>query len=152
MKSFLVIAILSITVTGTAAGQTKEHGGSTPDETVIQQTMQEVSHALAANDVDKLERLYADDFTFISPKGLLLERSESLGSLRNGSVRFDSFTLQDLRVRVYGNSAVVTAKATVKMKNDGVEISITSRNTMILVKSNGSWKLAATQATPITEH
>ena len=148
MKTILIIAIsLLLFVSVTAIAQT-DPGKS---EAAIRQSIKELSVALGANNVSKLESLFADEYAFINPNGVLLTRSQSLESIQNGSVKFTSFNLEDLQIRIYGDTAVVTARATVKMTDRGTERVGISRNTMVFTIRDGAWRLVASQATPIKE-
>jgi uncharacterized protein (TIGR02246 family) len=147
MKATWIIAVSILIFAGTTIVAQTADAGKT--EAAIRHAVDEVSAALAANDVNKLRTIFADDYAFINPNGMLLTRSQSLGSIEDGSVKFLAFKLDDVQIRVYGDSAVATAKVTVKMTDRGAEVSGTSRNTMVFTTKAGSWKLVASQATPI---
>jgi ketosteroid isomerase-like protein len=53
----------------------------------------------------------------------------------------------DMRVRVYGDSAVVTALTRTKGKFMGQEFSTQERSTDVFVKRDGQWRCVLTQLT-----
>jgi ketosteroid isomerase-like protein len=57
----------------------------------------------------------------------------------------------DLRVRLYGNTAVVTGLTTTKGKFMGQDFTSRERATDIFVKQNDRWQCVFTQLTRFTE-
>jgi ketosteroid isomerase-like protein len=57
----------------------------------------------------------------------------------------------DLRVRVYGNSAVVTALTRTKGKFLGQEFTTHERSTDVFVKRDGRWQCVLSQLTRFTK-
>jgi ketosteroid isomerase-like protein len=57
----------------------------------------------------------------------------------------------DIRVRVYGDSAVVTALTRTKGKFMGQDFSTHERATDVFVKLHGQWRCALTQLTRFTK-
>jgi ketosteroid isomerase-like protein len=55
----------------------------------------------------------------------------------------------DMKVRVYGSTAVVTARATSKGRFKGQPFSESERSTDVFVKQDGQWKCVLTQLTRI---
>jgi ketosteroid isomerase-like protein len=58
---------------------------------------------------------------------------------------------EDIRVRAYGDSAVVTAVTRTKGKFMGQEFSTQERATDVFVKFEGRWQCVLTQLTRFTE-
>ena len=57
----------------------------------------------------------------------------------------------DIKVRVYGDTAVVTSRSTSKGKFNGQPFSELERSSDVFVKQNGQWKCVLTQLTRIVE-
>lgn len=148
MKQLIMITLISVAAAALAFGNDgKTDPGIVSDEAAARQLLSDVASALTKSDADALEKLYADDFTLINPMGILMTKSQSLGGIRSKAVKFETFVHDDLKIRIYQNSAVATALVRVTGTNNGKDMATTSRNTMVLVKINGKWRLAATQAT-----
>src|SRR5829696_2062075 len=61
-----------------------------------------------------LDRIYADDFIGIGPSGTLRMKKDVLADFASGSLKFQSITTDEVRIRVYGNAAVETGISTMK--------------------------------------
>ena len=91
-------------------------------------------------------RLLAPDLTFIGTSGSLRDRASYIAS-RQGSwiPRAATFTLSELRVRLYGTVAVVTGRGT----TTGAGVAGSARFTDVWVLRAGMWQLVVIQRTEI---
>ena len=64
-------------------------------------------------------------------------------------MKYESLEISDIKVHVYGNSAVATGTGNVKASMKGHDISGTYRFTDTWVKRNGKWQCVASQGTKI---
>jgi ketosteroid isomerase-like protein len=62
-------------------------------------------------------------------------------------LHYDSIDFSEMVVRVYGDTAVVTARAEVKGTDLGEDFSGPYRFTRVWVKRNGEWQAISYQAT-----
>jgi len=107
----------------------------------------ELNAAIAHRDVAALDRLTGDDCTFITPRGLLTTKAELLDALAKGEFTYEYRQIYDLRVRVYGEAAVVTGRALYSAQRQGRDYSDAYRYTRVYVRQNGRWLAVAWQAT-----
>ena len=103
--------------------------------------------ALTEADVPALEGLLSDDLIYTHATGWRQTKAEFLASVRTGEIQCHSFTSQDVKVRVYGSTALVTGRATVKAKAKGQEFSVELVYLEAFVKQDGRWQLVAWQST-----
>jgi len=101
------------------------------------------SAAEQAGDTERLDALLADDFAGIGPVGFTLPKQAWLARHRSGDLRYDSFALVEVQIRVYGQAAVVTARNNTHGRYQGHPIPEATRATLILVGDAGNWQLAA---------
>jgi ketosteroid isomerase-like protein len=94
-----------------------------------------------------LDGLLADDLTYTHSTGQMETKAQFLASLKAGKLRYLSAESADREVRLYGDVAVVTGRATVKASTEGKELLLPLRFTEVWVKRGGGWKLAAWQST-----
>ena len=107
--------------------------------------------ALIAADHARLNQLLSDDFLLIDvmtgsevPKAALLEVIEAR------QLRFDEITRVDYRVRLYGNTAVITGSTKMRGNFGEDAFQASSRYTHVFVEQGESWRMVSAQGTPIT--
>jgi ketosteroid isomerase-like protein len=95
--------------------------------------------------VADIERLHTDDFT-MTARGKVTTKAEALARLKDGShapSMIESLTPDDIKVRVYGNTAVTTGRWTRVSKDaDGKDTSAAGFFTHVWVKQNNKWLVA----------
>ena len=103
--------------------------------------------AIVTNDVEGIARLVANDWIIIDPNGEIVDRTRFFEVIKSGALTHDVMESGDFRVRVYENSAVVTAVTRTKGKFMGQEFSTQERATDVFVKRDGRWECVLTQLT-----
>ena len=111
----------------------------------------EFARAVASNDADALDRLLADDWIIVEPDGGMIDKARFLGVIRSGALSHESMESTDLRVRAYGNTAVVTGLTATKGKFMGQDFASCERATDIFVKHTERWQCVFTQLTRSTK-
>ncbi len=119
-----------------------------------QETIREVveierqaKEATLRRDADFPLRMLADDYVAISPLGQVTTKKEAISARRSGQLRYDNIDVSDMVVRLYGDTAVVTARADVKGHQLGEDFSGPYRYTRIWVRRSGRWQAVSYQAT-----
>jgi ketosteroid isomerase-like protein len=107
----------------------------------------EFAEAIVRNDLDCLGRLVADDWTIIDPDGGTVERARFFEVIKSGALTHEMMESGDFRVRVYGDSAVVTGITRTKGKFMGQEFSTQERATDVFIKRDGRWQCVLTHLT-----
>jgi uncharacterized protein (TIGR02246 family) len=153
MKRFLFTFVLVVAAFSPALGQTTptQTASTGGDEQAVKRVLTDGAAALGRNDATALERIYADDYTFVNPFGAVLTKAQRLADLRSGDLKYQSVTPDEMTVRIYGNMAVAISRATVKAQNKGQEISGPVRVTSVLMKKDGGWQLVAQQSNRIAQ-
>jgi ketosteroid isomerase-like protein len=105
------------------------------------------TEAIVSNDPEAIGRLVADDWIIIDPNGEIIDRTRFFEVIKSGALTHDMMESEDLRVRVYGDSAVVTAVTRTKGKFMGQEFSTQERATDVFVKRDGRWQCVLTHLT-----
>ncbi len=110
---------------------------------------QESAQAFVRNDADAIGRQMSEDWTVVTPEGNVLDRVTFLGLIKSGVLTHDTMEFADTTVRLYGDTAIVTARATSKGKFQGHPFSELERSTDVFIKQGGQWKCVLTQLTRI---
>ena len=120
-------------------------------EQAVRQLFDELVSSYAKNDAAVPARILADDFTFTNPFGEVMTKEQRIGEIKPGGVMFDSYSADDVNVRVYGDTAVVTSRATLAGKRGDQVLSGQYRVTSVFVKKGDNWQVVAAQSTRIPE-
>jgi len=152
MKQISWITAFLCAVTLIGVGQTperKESVSQNPEEESLRKVENEFAAAYGRNDAETLDRLWAADYTFVNPAGQVLTKTQRLAMLRSGELKIEAYTRDDESIRIYGDTAVVTYRSTVKAQRNGIDISSQRRVITVLVKNGGRWQAVAQQSTGI---
>ena len=71
--------------------------------------------------------------------------------LRSGELKIETYKRDDEKIRVYGDTAVVTYRSTVQAQRNAQDISSQRRVITVLVKREGRWQAVAQQSTSIAQ-
>jgi ketosteroid isomerase-like protein len=107
----------------------------------------EFGQAMIKNDADAIGRFLADDWIIIDPDGGIIDRTRFLDVIKSGTLSHEAMDSHDLRVRIYGNAAIVTALTTSKGKFMGQEFTTKERATDVFVKDSGRWQCVISHLT-----
>jgi len=97
-------------------------------------------------DAAGLRRYLADDLQYAHAGGQTQNKEEYMTAVTTGPARYESFTFSDLKIRLYGKTAVLTGFCDVKMT--GREV-FRVRTLQVYTENGGQWKMAAHQSTRI---
>ncbi len=112
----------------------------------------EFAEAIVKSDPGAVERLVADEWIIINADGGIIDKERFLGVIKSGTLTHEIMESDNLRVRIYGDSAaVVTALTRTKGKFMGQDFSTEERATDFFVRLNGQWRCVLTQLTRFTK-
>jgi ketosteroid isomerase-like protein len=97
-------------------------------------------------DAEALERLWAEDLEVAVPKMPVMTKAEALAFARSGRMKFQRYETTGLRIRVYGDSAVVTGQLRRTRTLNGKVVDDDWRFTKVYVRSKGEWRVVAFHA------
>lgn len=141
-----IFALPALLLCQTTAKNADKSGG---DEQAVRQTINDLTAALGKNDAAALDRIYADDYALTNESGVVTGKAERLAQIRSGELKFESVSFDDVKIQIYGNTAVARYRGTTKAKFKGEDISSSLRVTLTFVKIKGRWQLVAAQTTTI---
>jgi len=144
----IILAILASIQVAVAQGAS----ATSRDAAVVKQIehLEEArNQAILKSDAASIEKMTSDDYTFITLKGELRTKAEIVKGFSSGSFKYESRTISDLKVRVYGDTAVVTGRSIQKGVENGKDYSGDYWFTRVYVKQNNAWITVALQTTMI---
>ena len=112
----------------------------------------ELFDAIWRADVVARERIAADDLIYTTYYGSALNKVEWIAHVTKPAPASSRQLRDDLRVRILGDTAIVTGRLTIKTENPQSTGRSQSRYTNIYAKRQGEWKLVAAQVTGVAKH
>jgi len=121
--------------------------GESDDVKVLLDLESKMAQAWVQRDTQILEQILADDYTLAGTGDALIGKGQYMAGLDNPEFRTTSAIVADLRIRVYGDAAVVTGRATYRgwSKKRGRYVR-RFRFTDTFVRRESTWKCVATHA------
>jgi Domain of unknown function (DUF4440) len=155
-RLFIVIALVTI-VSTFATGQTTDKKSLSKEERTREELMQlerEIGKANVNRDHAFFERVEADEFIFTDSGGGMTTKKEDVDSVKapaNPDSKLLSYEVDDMKVMLYGKTAVVTGRSTLKGVNKGQEWTGQSRFTDVFVWRDNRWQIVAGHSSRINK-
>ena len=119
-------------------------------ETHLRQMSDEWVKAMVRADASVLDRVLADDFYFTYP----LEgddKASVISDLTSGELKVEHFVRDHVSVRVFGSTAVLTARDAVTWLYHGREIAGQYKVLIVFAERGDRWQMCAIQACPMQQ-
>ncbi len=153
LPTFL-LALAWAALTATTAGRAVAETG--PEREAVEREIRALEaamdEAIVKADLEAFDRLLADDFTHTNQSGKFRTKAQWLANHKPGKSSYDAFPVDDLAVRVYGDTAVVTGRSTPKGRDSkGRPIAGQFLFLRVWAKRDGRWQAVVFQGTRIAE-
>jgi ketosteroid isomerase-like protein len=119
------------------------------DEDAVRQMEWDWGEAFEQKDLAKLDRLMTDEYILTDPLGHVRSKAESLEALETNEVSFESTRSDDVKVRINGDTALVTGRSTFRGCYKGWSMSGQYQYTDVLVKRRGAWQAVGSHITAL---
>ena len=106
----------------------------------------EWNDAIVKRDVKALDRILADDFMLIWIDGSVIRKTAMLSGAASRKTEIDPFETEEVEVRVYGNTAVVTGRFAQTVRLGAQRETNTFRYTDVYVRRGKTWRAVSAQA------
>ena len=150
MKRSVIVAALVLAMQVLLIAQVQD--AKTETSSVEQQIrkLEEVSReATLKNDAVVLDQLLADSWMNTNAIGT---KAQLMEILKTSPFNITSIENDDVKVRVYGDTAVVTGRSkSTRAARDNALVTGQVRFTRVYTKQSGRWQVVAAQSTPITQ-
>ncbi len=153
MKGILAVLVLVLAVSCQAFAQAKPAAPvkSASVEQELIKLENDWNDAMVKRDVAALSRIVADDWTITDPDGTIVAKTEFLANFKSGVDAVSSAVADEMKVRVYGDAAVVLGRNTVKEQYKGKDMSGQYRFTDTWIKKAGRWQCVASAFSKIAQ-
>ena len=143
MKRLLLITLLAIISSAPALAQSNA-------ESEVLKLNKEYEEAIARRDATVHERLLAHDYTYSPGNGNIMGREEHMNFTKKGGLVIESLRSEDVRVRVYIDTVIVTGLFVTTGSLRGQESTERRiRYIRVYIKRGGRWQIVAEQRTGV---
>jgi len=132
------------------ANDQRNMGDHSQEEQALMKIQHEWADARVKGDSSYTRRLEAEDCTIVWPDGRIVNKRGDLQSMTD--IVFSEFKIQNLQVRLYGDTAIVVGEGIVNA-HKGKQSLLSGKFvwTDTFVKQSGEWRVVASQITPVLE-
>ncbi len=145
-----LLAAFAVFLLLTPAGIAAEGNQSGSAEAEIRKVHAELIAGYMHNDAAILNRVLADDYTFIDEDGRFLTKPHIVESFRSGDHRVFSYDVSEESIRVYGKAAVLTCRYASRQTYKGQKADGEYRLMRVFAIKHGRWQIIAGQETRIS--
>ena len=125
---------------------------SSPEAEQIRNLERTRLRALVSGDIDAAEPLHAPDFQLITPIGMTLSKTDYLGAIAHGQIKYLAWEPGDIAVRLYEESAVIRYRARLEVVFGGHRVpSADYWHTDAYERRDNRWMVVWSQATSISQ-
>ena len=156
MRRIAMVVALAVVSSGLLFAQqagSKQPPAGTRAAQDVEATLMKMERAAAAalikRDLAGFGGIFADDAVVVGPDGAVQTKAQLLADVKSGALVIQSTDISEMKVRVFGESAVATYMTTDKGKYKERDISGKYRWTDVFVNRGGKWQIVAAQGTPI---
>src|SRR5437762_12008181 len=116
MKPLLLAGLISFVALPLALTQTPSSADNKTAEQEVRAAIEQYRTALMKRDTAALERIWADDYTFINASGAVLTKAERLATAISGATNLGTIESDpNMKIRVYGGDvAIANSCVTIK--------------------------------------
>jgi hypothetical protein len=145
MKAFLA-AGLALATLATIALNGRNVSAASDDEKIVAGLDTEYQAAVKENDAATMDRLLADDFILVTGSGKIYTKADLLNDARGGHTVYEHQEDTDQTVRVWSDTAVITAKLWEKGIDNEKPFDYTVWFSDTYVRTRSGWKYIFAQS------
>lgn len=149
MKVITCFVMFALAVSASTAFQSKP---ASDVEATLRDLEQRLAAAWVTGDRAFIEGLLSDDWTVTDPSGRVMTKQEVLKeTFGSRDRRIEAMTIDDVRVRLLEEAAVVTGRTRATGSYQGQKATVTLRFTDVFHFRAGRWQVVASQGTIVTQ-
>jgi ketosteroid isomerase-like protein len=137
MKIATVFALMFLTTLPLAFAQESDEANA------VLQTERDLAAAYLKSDANGIAQGVMEDYTLTNSMGKITTRADDIGEARKNDPKYEIFENYDMKVRLHGDTAVVTGKTHTKGVSGGKPFDFQFQFTDTFLKDGGRWRLLA---------
>lgn len=148
----LVMVSSSLALAQTTSTRNNKNRQARPASVGAEQSLKATEHqwmeAYKNRDEAALNRILDDQFIFTDAEGQIFTKAQYI-DLAIRAIKIHSYSMDDVTVKVFGDTGVVTGQWTGKITVEGKDVTEKVRFTDTFVRRLGRWRVVATQDTTL---
>jgi len=105
--------------------------------------------AYLQGDAELFDRIWIEGFIFTFPFGQCANKAQEVANIKCGDLAFESLSTDNMNVRLYGKTAVMTGRLMINGRNKDQDISGQYNYTNVLGMKRGAWQIVASHTVHI---
>jgi uncharacterized protein (TIGR02246 family) len=151
-RSLLFTLILCVGLIGSAAAQKPaSHADMAKTADAVKELDAKRFQAQTKNDFDALGSLLADDLVYTHSSAALDGKTSYIETMKSGRTKYEAIEPSDVKVRVYGNTAIINGMAKLSVTSNGATNTFSVRYTDVWVMRDNKWQMVSWQSTRLPE-
>ena len=112
-----------------------------PSEREIEQLEHQLRTAAMKADTSFFDKYWDEGYVRTNSRGAIVDKAEALADYKSGEIKYKKLDYEDVRIRAFGDTVVVTAQATVEGMYEKTPIHGLFRHTRVWMKRPEGWKV-----------
>lgn len=109
------------------------------EEEIILNRYKELEQAMIDKDIDKLNKIVKEGTTFTHMSGKTQSKNEYFEDIRSGALDYQAYTIENPRVTIDGNTAILKARVTLTANAYGAQGTYPFNISAYFEKIDGEW-------------
>jgi len=150
MLHALAVVMLSLTSPAAPAVSPPVQAPAPPSaEQQVEQTERALIRAITDRDLAVYDRIVADDYVALTVEGTETTKPQAMEMYRSGARRYADLEIYDVRVRVYGDTAVLAARTRGYRLEKDQRVPNLVRYVRVYARRDGRWRAVMQMAATI---
>ena len=107
--------------------------------------------AMVAGNLETLGQILADDLSYVHTSAAVDTKASIMESIGNGNLNYQKMAARNVKVRDYGDTAVLRGEADVEVTSGGNDLTFSLEFTEVYVNGDAGWQMVAWQSTRLPE-
>ena len=139
----------SIAVPAQAVTPARSQAAGSSAAQEVERLERELIQAITARDLAVYDRIVADDYVALTVEGTETTKPEVMAAYKAGTRRYAALEIHDVKVRVFGDAAVLSARTTGFRVDKGEQVPNNVRYVRVYARRDGRWRAVMQMAAPI---
>ncbi len=112
----------------------------------------EAARAIQLGDATFFRRIYSDDFSGVLSRGEVVDKASFIKAVQAPQIKYESFTVSDVKVRLYRDLAVATSTWSMRAILRGQSVTSQMRAVHVYMYTSSGYRVVTGQTTLMPPH